>query len=357
MFNDALLYMRTVDPVFYLYLSVFLVAVLFLVLLFLGRNKGVSADKKVLVDNKSEKSLLRSLSDGLSKTRSVLSGSLDALFQNKSKIDRDLLDSVYETLYKSDMGVSTTEKLVAHLKTASEKKEACDSKFVKKCLGDKVLEILNQTSLPEEKAHNGPHIVLIVGVNGAGKTTSIGKMASKYLEEGKTVALCAGDTYRAAAIAQLQIWGDRLGIKVFAQKEGSDPAAVAFDAVRAVESRGIDVLIVDTAGRLQNKKGLMEELAKVNRAIGKGSPGSPHETVMVLDSTMGQNALQQVSAFSEFVNLTSLVVTKLDGTAKGGVLVALADKFQLPVKYIGIGESVADLKTFVPKDYVDSIFS
>lgn len=355
MTSELLSFLRSLDPSFYIYFSVFLVALFFLFIILKGRGKDLSQEKLPQDSQVQEGGFIRSLSEGLSKTRSMLSGSLDLLFKNKTALDAELLDSVYETLYKSDMGAATTEKLVSHLKAEASKTEVCDAEFVKKSLREKILEILEKVSFKNPQTLTSPHVILVVGVNGAGKTTTIGKMASKYLEQGKSVALCAGDTYRAAAIGQLKIWGDRLGVKVFAQQEGADPAAVAFDAVKAAASRGIDVLIVDTAGRLQNKKGLMEELSKVNRAIGKGSPGSPHETVMVLDSTMGQNALMQVSAFSEFVPLTSLVLTKLDGTAKGGVLVALADKFSLPVKYIGIGESLGDLKPFVPEEFVEGI--
>ena len=357
MFSDLVIFLRSLDPVFYLILAVLLPSFLFIFLCWPRKKK--TALNKTEVTEVGSSSFMKSIAEGLGKTRSLISGGLDALFQSKTKLDGDLLESVYETLYKSDMGVKTTEKLVAHLKDKAAHEEICDSQFVKKCLSEKVFQILKdvKTNHTEEDQVAKPRVILVVGVNGAGKTTTIGKLASKFMEEGKSVSLCAGDTYRAAAIEQLQIWGERLKIKVFAQKEGSDPAAVAFDAVKAVKSRGTDILIVDTAGRLQNKKDLMEELAKIKRAIEKELPGAPHEVLMVLDSTMGQNALQQVSAFSEFVDLTGLIVTKLDGTAKGGVLVALADQYKIPVKFIGIGEAMCDLKTFEPREYAEGIFS
>lgn len=355
MFADFSLFFKTIDPVFYLVLGL-VIPTLLLVFLWFSRQKSPArASKSETPQGKQTGILIKGLSEGLNKTRALLSGRLDALFQNKNPLDHKLLESVHETLYKSDMGVTTTDKLVAHLEAAARKEEVCDAGFVKDCLSKKVLEILKFSRGSEGASESIPHIILVVGVNGAGKTTTIGKLASKFLDQGKTVSVCAGDTYRAAATQQLKIWGDRLGIKVFSQKEGADPAAVAFDAVKGTVSKGTDILIVDTAGRLQNKKGLMEELAKIKRAIKKECPGAPHETLMVLDATMGQNALQQVSAFKEFVEITGLIVTKLDGTAKGGVIVALADKFKIPVKYIGIGEAISDLKPFSPEEYVKSI--
>ena len=354
MSQDLSLFLKTIDPIFYIFLAVSLPTALFLFLWFSSKKpktvqQGSSAKKK------ESKSLIKSLSEGLGKTRAALGGGLDRLFHGEKKLDRELLESVHETLYKSDMGVATTDKLVKHLEQTASGQDVCTSEFVKETLSKKILEILRESKKTEEPLSKAPHIILIVGVNGAGKTTTIGKLASKFQEQGKSVAVCAGDTYRAAAIEQLKVWGDRLGVKVFAQQEGSDPAAVAFDSVKGAIARKTDVLIIDTAGRLHNKKDLMEELAKIKRAIQKECPSAPHETLMVLDATMGQNALGQVTAFSEFVEPTGLILTKLDGTAKGGVLVALADKFKIPVKFIGIGEKVSDLKPFNPEDYAKSL--
>lgn len=323
------------------------------------RKSLVRRETSPLEEAQKEKNhlIFKNLSVGLEKTRVFLSHSIDSLFHGKTSIDEDLLESLHETLYRSDMGVTTTDKLISHLRKTVANEKNCDSSFIKDCLSKKILELLEVKVPSNSSLLASPHIVLIVGVNGAGKTTSIGKLAAKFLEQGKSVSICAADTYRAAAIDQLKIWGERLKVKVFSQKEGADPAAVAFDSVRAVKARATDVLIIDTAGRLQSKRDLMEELAKIKRVIKKEYPEAPHETLMVVDATMGQNVIQQVSAFSEFVEITGLVVTKLDGTAKGGVVVALTDKFNIPVRYIGIGEAVSDLKSFNPKDYVGNILN
>jgi fused signal recognition particle receptor len=210
---------------------------------------------------------------------------------------------------------------------------------------------------PLNKPAEGPFVILVVGVNGVGKTTSIGKLAAHYVAEGKSVMLCAGDTFRAAAIEQLQVWGERIGVPVIKHQQGADPASVAFDAVKAAKARGVDVLLIDTAGRLHNKTELMDELAKVKRVITKEMPAAPHETWLVIDATTGQNAVQQVKAFGELVQLSGLVVTKLDGTAKGGVIIGIKQKFKLPIRYIGVGEKAKDLKEFSARDFAESLFA
>jgi fused signal recognition particle receptor len=216
------------------------------------------------------------------------------------------------------------------------------------------MEASNQT--PLKKPTEGPWVILVVGVNGVGKTTSIGKLAARFLSEDKKVLLAAADTYRAAAIDQLQVWGERLGVDVIAHKQGSDPAAVAYDAVKAAIARNSDVLLIDTAGRLHSKNDLMKELQKIYKVIGKDLPGAPHESWLVVDATTGQNAVQQVKAFTEVASLTGLISTKLDGTAKGGVLIGISDTFKLPIRYVGVGEKATDLHEFKAADYVDSLF-
>ena len=227
---------------------------------------------------------------------------------------------------------------------------------IKETLRHKTLEILKAADQGELPVTSSPYIILVVGVNGAGKTSTIGKLAAHYLSRNKSVMLAASDTYRAAAIEQLKSWGEKLKVKVVAHKHGSDPAAVAYDSVAAATARKADVLIIDTAGRLQSKEHLMKELAKIKRVINKDYPHAPHETLLVLDSTTGQNAFRQVEQFKEIVQITGIVMTKLDGTAKGGVIIGITDKYQLPIRFIGIGEKATDLRVFNAKEYIDNIF-
>jgi fused signal recognition particle receptor len=271
------------------------------------------------------------------------------------KVDAALLEELEMTLFTADMGVATAESLLDRVK-----KEAtgADAERVRKILKDSILEKLIRVEEPpaEPASGRGPHVILVLGVNGSGKTTTIGKLAARFSAQGKAVVLGAGDTFRAAAIDQLQVWGERVGCQVIAGKPGGDPAAVAFDTVKAAIASEADVAIIDTAGRLQTKKPLMEELAKIARVLGRDLPEAPHETLLVLDSNTGQNAISQTRLFTEVTQLTGLVLTKLDGSAKGGVIVGLADEFGIPVHFVGVGEGIEDLRDFHAEEFVDALF-
>lgn len=303
-------------------------------------------------------SWLSRLRQGLSKTRMHLKDNLSRLLGGQ-KLDENTLEQVHEVLFRSDLGVETADQLVDILrKRFGSQSEAPAWEVISSELKQAVAESMRgDEDRPLNKPAQGPLVILVVGVNGVGKTTSIGKLAARFVADGQSVLLCAGDTFRAAAIEQLQVWGDRLGVPVIKHQQGSDPASVAFDAVKAAKSRGVDVLLIDTAGRLHSKTELMEELAKVKRVIGKELPDAPHETWLVIDATTGQNAVQQVKAFGELVQLSGLVVTKLDGTAKGGVIIGIKRKFKLPIRYIGVGEKAKDLKEFSAQEFAESLFS
>jgi fused signal recognition particle receptor len=301
------------------------------------------------------KSWLARLKGGLAKTRTSLQKGLESIFVGKTRIDADVLEKLHELLYRADVGAQTADKLVDKVRTTLGKDEAADWSAVATCIKDEAKSILEAPQAPLAMPPTKPWVILVVGVNGVGKTTTIGKLAAHFLADDKKVLLAAGDTFRAAAIEQLGIWGERLGVDVIKHKQGADPAAVAYDAVKAAVARQVDVLIIDTAGRLHSRNELMDELGKINRSIGKDLPGAPHETWLVIDATTGQNAVAQVKAFREVVKLTGLVVTKLDGTAKGGVLVGIADQFKLPIRYVGVGEKAADLRAFNPADFADSL--
>ncbi len=306
----------------------------------------------------SQASWLSRLRDGLSKTRNQFAGSLGALFGSRKVFNDELLEELHENLYRSDMGVEVADRMVATLrKKFSGQSEMPAWSAVSLAMRDEVVSIFSGGEKPLNVPTSGPMVILVVGVNGVGKTTSIGKLAARFVSEGKSVLLCAGDTFRAAAIEQLSIWGERLNVPVIKHQQGADPASVAFDGVKAAKARGVDVLLIDTAGRLHSKSELMEELSKVKRVIQKELPEAPHETWLVIDSTNGQNAVQQVKAFQELISLSGLIVTKLDGTAKGGVIVGIHQKFDIPIRYIGVGEKAADLKAFAPREYADSLFS
>lgn len=310
---------------------------------------------EILRDDSS--SWLQRLRTGLSKTRLQLRDNLLRLMGSGQKLDESTLEQIHEVLYRSDMGAETADHLVETLRRRFiGDPEAPTWSTISASLKDAVIESMSGDEAPLAAPAEGPWVILVVGVNGVGKTTSIGKLAARFVAEGKSVLLGAGDTYRAAAIEQLQVWGDRLGVPVIKHQQGSDPASVAFDSVKAAKARGADVLLIDTAGRLHNKQELMDELAKIKRVINRELPGAPHEIWLVIDATTGQNAVQQVKAFQELVQLTGLVVTKLDGTAKGGVIIGIKRRFQLPIRYIGVGEKAADLKEFSQRDYAESLF-
>ncbi|MEO0675188.1 MAG: signal recognition particle-docking protein FtsY [Pseudomonadota bacterium] len=285
------------------------------------------------------------LKQGLSKTSGRLTEGVTAIF-TKKKLDDEMLEELENLLISADLGLPAATRLTTALAKEKFDKEVTDEE-VRRALADDVAETLRPLARPlTVEATNRPHVILMTGVNGAGKTTTIGKLAAKFKAEGKSVMLAAGDTFRAAAIEQLTVWGERTGTPVIAKTVGADAAGLAYDAVEAARDQNIDVLMIDTAGRLQNKRELMDELAKVVRVIRKLDETAPHDTVLVLDATVGQNALSQVDVFKQTADITGLVMTKLDGTARGGVLVALADKFALPVHFIGVGESVEDLQAF-----------
>ena len=299
------------------------------------------------------------LKKGLTKTRDNLTSKIEKIVLGYADIDDDLLDEIEETLIMADVGVDTTEKLMTAVRKGIKKKEINGPEDFVPYLEKQIAAILTRDAADDamHMAAEGPTVMLVIGVNGAGKTTTIGKLAAYYKAQGKSVMLAAADTFRAAAIDQLQVWGDRTGVPVIRHQEGSDPAAVAFDAVKAAKARGIDLLIVDTAGRLQTKANLMQELEKINRVIGREIKDAPHETLLVLDATTGQNAVSQAKLFTKAAPITGVVLTKLDGTAKGGVVIGIKDQLAMPVKWIGVGEQVDDLRPFNAEDYARALFS
>jgi fused signal recognition particle receptor len=292
---------------------------------------------------------------GLEKTRSALGGSLAGVF-GSAKVDEALFTQLEEALIRADVGVKTAMSLIERLKVRAKEEGLADGKALRDALAEELKKgLMAYDSALLAAPVDGPHVILVVGVNGSGKTTTIGKLSAHFKEQGKTVLLGAGDTFRAGAIAQLKVWSDRTGSDFVAHEEGSDPAAVLFDSIKAAQARGRDVVICDTAGRLQSKKPLMDELGKVKRVVAKAQPGAPHEVLLVLDGTTGQNALSQGRLFNEVAEVTGVVVTKLDGTAKGGVVVGIVDELGVPVKFIGIGEQVDDLRPFEAGAFVDAL--
>ena len=274
------------------------------------------------------------------------------------KIDEDVLDDLEAELVMADVGIETTERIITDLQKSLARKELKDVDALRDGLRRSLTAILEPVAAPLEiGSEHRPYVILMVGVNGAGKTTTIGKLARRFKAAGLSVMLAAGDTFRAAAVEQLQAWGERNDVPVVAQQPGADPAAVIFDAWDAARARDVDVLLADTAGRLQNQQGLMDELAKVKRVVGRRDETAPHEVMLVLDASQGQNALVQAEKFNEALGLTGITVTKLDGSAKGGILLALADKLRVPVRFIGIGESAEDMQPFVAAEFVDALLS
>ncbi|MBG6619258.1 signal recognition particle-docking protein FtsY [Pseudomonas aeruginosa] len=295
---------------------------------------------------------------GLSKTSASIGEGMASLFLGRKEIDDDLLDDIETRLLTADVGVEATTLIVQNLTKRVARKELADSGALYKALQEELASLLRPVEQPlQVDVAREPYVILVVGVNGVGKTTTIGKLAKKLQLEGKKVMLAAGDTFRAAAVEQLQVWGERNRIPVIAQHTGADSASVIFDAVQAAKARGIDVLIADTAGRLHTKDNLMEELKKVRRVIGKLDETAPHEVLLVLDAGTGQNAINQAKQFNLAVELTGLALTKLDGTAKGGVIFALAKQFGLPIRYIGVGEGIDDLRTFEADAFVQALFA
>ncbi len=296
------------------------------------------------------------LKKGLTKTRENLTNKIEKLVIGYADIDDELLDELEETLIMADVGIETTGRLMTAVRKGIKKKEINSPDDLRPFLQKEITAILSEGENETHVAAEGPTVLLVIGVNGAGKTTTIGKLAAYYKGEGKKVLLAAADTFRAAAIDQLESWGEHTGVPVIKHEEGSDPAAVAFDAVKAAKARDVDVLIIDTAGRLQTKSNLMQELEKINRVIGREIKGAPHETLLVLDATTGQNAVSQAELFTKAAPITGVVLTKLDGTAKGGVVIGIKSRLKMPVKWIGVGESVEDLRPFDAEDFARALF-
>ena len=294
------------------------------------------------------------LKQGLSKTKSSFEEKMNNVFSTFRKVDEDLLEELEEVLIMSDVGVETSTKIISKLRDRIKKEKIEDAEDVKQALREEIKEIFDSldNSLHLETK---PSVILVVGVNGVGKTTSIGKMANRLKQDGKKVVVAAADTFRAAAVEQLEIWANRAGCELVKREEGVDPASVVFDAIKITKEQNADVLICDTAGRLHNKKYLMDELIKIKKVINKELPDASKEVLMVLDATTGQNAISQVKAFKETVDITGLVLTKLDGTAKGGVVIGIANENKMPVKFIGIGEKIDDMEIFNSEDFVKAL--
>ena len=301
------------------------------------------------------------LDKGLSKTKESVFGKIARVIVGKSKVDDEVLDNLEEVLVTSDVGVDTTLKIIHRIEDRVAREKYVNTQELNHILRDEIADLLtenntastNDFSVPEGVK---PYVVMVVGVNGVGKTTTIGKLAYQYKKAGKKVYLGAADTFRAAAVEQLDIWGERVGIPVVKQKMGADPASVAFDTLSSAVANDADVVLIDTAGRLHNKIGLMNELSKIKNVMNKVVPNAPHDVLLVLDGSTGQNAFEQAKQFTKATEVTSMAITKLDGTAKGGVVIGISDQFKIPVKYIGLGEGIEDLQAFNKEEFVDSLF-
>lgn len=313
-------------------------------------SKFFSKEKKETLDN------------GLERTKQGLFSKITRAVAGKSKVDDDVLDNLEEVFITSDVGVDTTLKIIDRLQKRVARDKYVGSSELNKLLCEEICELLaenNNESAEEDftiPTTHKPHVIMVVGVNGVGKTTTIGKLAAQFKAAGNSVMLGAADTFRAAAVEQLDIWGERAGVPVVKQKLGADPAAVAFDTLQSAKANNIDVVIIDTAGRLHNKKGLMDELSKIRNVMDRVVPGAPHEVLLVLDGSTGQNAFEQARQFVAATQVNELAITKLDGTAKGGVVIGISDQFKIPVKYIGLGEGINDLQVFHKKEFVESLF-
>ncbi|NNE71684.1 MAG: signal recognition particle-docking protein FtsY [Rhodothermales bacterium] len=302
------------------------------------------------------------LEAGLEKTRTSLFGKINRLVRGKDEVDESVLDDLEEALVTSDVGVQTTVDIIGKVEERVARDRYVSTKELQQLIRDEIASLLLDNA-PEHTADfhaelpNRPHVVMVVGVNGVGKTTSIGKIAWRYKQAGKSVLLGAADTFRAAATEQLDIWADRVGVPIIKQGHGADPAAVAFDTLAAAKTRDSDVVLIDTAGRLHTKGGLMDELSKVKRVMDRQIPGAPHEVLLVLDGSTGQNAIRQAEEFTKSVDVTGLILTKLDGTAKGGIVIGISNEFRIPVKYIGVGEGIEDLQVFDRARFVSALFA
>ena len=302
------------------------------------------------------------LDKGLEKTKENVFGKLSRAVAGKSKVDEDALDDIEEALITSDIGVETTIKIIERLEERVAKDKYLDAKELNAFLKEEMSLLLEESNNSDEVEFtvpqtDGPYVIMVVGVNGVGKTTTIGKLAHQFKQAGKKVVLGAADTFRAAAVDQLVIWSERVGVDIVKQEMGSDPASVAFDTVQSAKNKGADVVIIDTAGRLHNKVNLMNELTKIRNVMSKVIPDAPHDVMLVLDASTGQNAIEQAKQFTIATKVDSLALSKLDGTAKGGVVIGISDQFKIPVRYIGVGEGIEDLQVFNKKEFVDSLFN
>jgi fused signal recognition particle receptor len=316
----------------------------------------MSLFKKIFSKDKKE-----TLDKGLEKTKTTFFNKLSKAVAGKSKVDDEVLDNLEEVLVSSDVGVDTTLKIIDRIEARVAKDKYLGTDELNKILREEIAALLAMTNVGNETeftipTDKKPYVIMVVGVNGVGKTTTIGKLASQFKKQGKSVLLGAADTFRAAAIDQLQVWADRVSIPMVRQNMGSDPASVAFDTMQSAVKQNVDVVIIDTAGRLHNKVNLMNELTKIKNVMQKVVPDAPHEILLVLDGSTGQNAFEQAKAFTKATEVNALAVTKLDGTAKGGVVIGISDQFQIPVKYIGVGEGIDDLQVFNKIEFVDSFF-
>jgi fused signal recognition particle receptor len=309
------------------------------------------------LEEEKKTSFLDRMKQAVTRTRESLADRIEEVVAFTKEIDRNTLDDLEATLISADLGSATTQQVLSRLREKADRKQIKNIEELKRLLKDELLEILNSAySRPVSRVDGTPEVILVVGVNGTGKTTTIGKLSQVFRSQGKNVLLCAADTFRAAAIEQLEIWGQRTGSEVIRTKAGGDPAAVLFDALQAALARKTDYVVVDTAGRLHTKTSLMAELEKMRRTAQRIISGAPHETLLVMDATTGQNGLQQARLFTQSAGVTGIVLTKLDGTAKGGVVVAICRELGLPVRYVGVGEKAGDLLPFDPREFVDSLF-
>ena len=322
-----------------------------------GKNKKTPDSETEQATKDTSKGLFARLKQGLSKTRRGLGDAIADLVIGKKAIDDELLEEIETQLLVADVGIEATSQIIRDLTDRLARKQLADSEALLAALREDLATMLKPSSVPLSiPESDSPFVILVVGVNGVGKTTSIGKLAKQLQKQGRSVMLAAGDTFRAAAVEQLQVWGERNDIPVVAQHTGADAASVIFDALQSAQARNIDVLIADTAGRLHNKDNLMEELAKIKRVLGKLDADAPHEVLIVLDATTGQNALSQTEQFNNMIGLTGVALTKLDGTAKGGIIFSIANKTGLPIRFIGVGEGIDDLREFNAEDFIEALF-
>ncbi len=322
-----------------------------------GKKEKSKIDSSATTEDNNSKGLLSQLKQRLARTRHNLTDGLADLLLGQKEIDEDLLEELETLMLMADVGVDATKRIIGSIADKVQRKELSNPAILHSVLKQELQQILEQCDQSVVSPENGrPQVIIMVGINGAGKTTTIGKLAKRLQQDGQSVMLAAGDTFRAAAVEQLQTWGERNSIPVIAQHTGADSASVIFDALQAATARNIDVLIADTAGRLHTKTNLMDELSKIVRVMKKIDPNAPHEVMLVLDATTGQNALNQAQQFNEAVGVTGITLTKMDGTAKGGILFAIADRLHIPIRFIGVGEAIEDLRHFDAEEFVDALF-